>query len=291
MDHTKSREKVCACCQNDSGKKPSRLMNANLETELKKLLPGYDRSDNRYPSGICEACRRALSDFKSGKSSTVPHFKPYDPAPINVDGRHKCTCFMCCKAKLPVSKFSPEKSKPPQKIELPDKCAECFTTRGKGIEHNESVCNKTTLIGNILSLDDEVLDMVVAEHLKRKGTGEILLKQLGGGAHPLIVNLGKHVTEGCTKILSHEEIDIIQKDLQLSVTKMRELLRLIRAAFGPHSVQPYWREACYEETEKYEQFFTIEDLQFQDNKGNPQLEPFGFSTDVPALFEEVTGER
>ena len=95
---------------------------------------------------------------------------------------------------------------------------------------------------NILSLEDRVLDMVIAEHLKRKGTAEILLKQLGGGAYPLIVNLGKYVTEGCMKSLSHAEIDIIQ----LSVTKMRDLLRLIRAAFGPHSVQLYWSGACYE---------------------------------------------
>ena len=103
---------------------------------------------------------------------------------------------------------------------------------------------------NILSLEDSVLDMVIAEHLKRKGTAEIFLKQLGGGAHPMIVNLGKYVTEGCTKILSHTEIDIIQKDLQLSVTKMRDLLRLIRAAFGPQSVKPYWRDTSSSRTRR-----------------------------------------
>ena len=175
MDHKQSREKVCACCLNDSGKKPTQLMNDNWETELKKLLPSYDKSDSRYPAGLCMACQPALSRMKSGKATTVSSFQVYEPAPINVDGRHKCSCFICCKAKQPVSKFSLGKSKTLQKIELPDKCAECLTSRSKGIEHNESVCNKTTLIGNILSLDDGVLDMVVAEHLKRKGTAEILL--------------------------------------------------------------------------------------------------------------------
>ena len=116
MDHMQCREKVCACCRNDSGKKPTRLMNENWETELKKLLPSYDRSDSRFPSGLCAACQRALSRMKSGNATTVPHFKPYDPAPINVDGRHKCTCFMCCKAKQPLSQFSPGKPKSPPKI-------------------------------------------------------------------------------------------------------------------------------------------------------------------------------
>ena len=284
--HAKYREQVCACCLNSSGKKPARQMASTREHELKKLLPDYDMHDSRYPNGLCMSCLAALNRFKCGKTETVSNFVKYDPAPINVDKRGtKCMCFICKKGAENGLAFV----KKHEKVEELLQCEKCLTKRSKGVSHE---CTRQKLCENILQLDQDILDMVASEHLRRKGEDEMHLKNIQGGK-PLIVSLGKKQDPQTktTYILTHENANDLEKDLDLSEVKMKLLLTRLRGWYGKHSVEPYWRECVAEENGMYQDFFTLEMVDKFEDKGKPIVRPWAYAKNVPGLFEVVAKER
>ena len=251
---------------------------------MKKLMPQYDMEDNRYPSGLCVKCVNSLSRFKTGKIETVSAFKKYEPAPINVkDENTDCHCFMC--------KVDHKKNSLFEKQDKQDvlRCDHCFTKLMQGKPHN---CSKQSLFENVLSLDENMLDMIANEHLRRKNMEEIHLVNINGGK-PLIVSLGRKQDPQTktTNIFTHEKIDHMEKDIGVGQKKMYVILRYIRSTFGKHSVEPYWRETVIEENEAYQEFFDVEDTEFKNSKGKPINVPYLYPKDTVGLLDKVAVER
>ena len=297
--HSQNREHVCGCCVNSSGKKPTKKVDSVWEKEIQKLLPEYDANDTRFPCGLCMSCYHALSRVKNGKATTVSNFKKYQPAPINVDsGRGPCSCFICKTAKENGLKFVQKKENSGQFVKQTsaqnqNRCGECLTILHRGVKHE---CSNDKLVENILALGEKVLDMVASEHLRNKDEEEISLANKQGGK-PLLVTVerkGNGLKEPVcktTNMLTHDVIDAMEKELEISERKMLLLLTWIRKVFGRHSVAPYWREILYEENGIYQEFFNIEDVGYKNGKGDPIIEPTGFCNNCPTLLNKIAKER
>ena len=262
-------------------------------------MPEYDANDTRFPCGLCMSCYHALSRVKNGKATTVSNFQKYQPAPINVDnGRGPCSCFICKTAKENGLKFVQKKENSGQFVKQTsaqnqNRCGECLTILHRGVKHE---CSNDKLVENILALGEKVLDMVASEHLRNKDEEEISLANKQGGK-PLLVTVerkGNGLKEPVcktTNMLTHDVIDAMEKELEISERKMLLLLTWIRKVFGRHSVAPYWREILYEENGIYQEFFNIEDVGYKNGKGDPIIEPTGFCNDCPTLLNKIAKER
>ena len=238
------------------------------------------------PNGHLDTCRIGLLKMSNGKQNTIPSFERYDPAAINVkEDATDCRCFMCSKAHK-THHFSkdnqPINSGMFVKAEAEvDRCDKCLSLKLPG-GHKE--CTKAKTLENVLNLDPDLLEHVVAEYLRRQDSDEIQLKHFSGG-RPMTVHVGhKPVSDG-PQILTHEEINVLQKDLPLSINQTRQLLTMWRLKNGKNSVQPYWNEIHIEEVAENEDLFDLEHCTgLQDNKGRPLTRPLCFTKDAHELL-------
>ena len=289
--HCSNRRNMCAVCLSYFGPRSNKktyMMNEELAAQLQKLFPEYSHDSQCFPCGLCNGCYKALARMKSGEQDTISSFKHYEPAAINVkEGATDCNCFMCRKPHQPfqfTKEQQPVRSNGGKFVKQePDlsRCDKCLSLKFPG-GHKE--CTKAKTLENVLNLDPDLLEHVVAEFLRRKESDEIKLRHYTGG-QPMTVHVGhKPVSEG-PQILTHEEINVLQKDLPLSINQTRQLLTMWRLKNGKNSVQPYWNEVHIEEIAENEDLFDLEHCtEFQDNKGRPLTRPLCFTKDAHELL-------
>ena len=229
--------------------------------------------------------------MKSGKQDSIPTFERYEPAAINVkEDATDCRCSMCTMCSK--AHNSPTFSKEQQPVrstagrfvkQEPDlsRCRKCLVVLVPGRHHE---CTKAKTLENVLDLDPDLLEHVVAEYLRRRESEEIQLKHFTGG-QPMTVHIGQKPDHEGPQILTHEEINVLQKDLPLSINQTRQLLTMWRLKNGKNSVQPYWNEVHIEEVAENEDLFDLEHCtEFQDNKGRPLTRPLCFTKDAHELL-------
>ena len=95
MSHEDKRAKVCALCINENGDKAVRRMREKEEREIKVMIPGYQSSDPKLPSGLCKTCLFDLKLKRQGKEVEITLPSDYRKVQPEVTGGTACTCKMC----------------------------------------------------------------------------------------------------------------------------------------------------------------------------------------------------
>ena len=132
MDHSEARKKVCVVCYN----KASSLLSFPLVKVVQEFVfKNYSLENPHLPSGICNSCRRTLSEYKNGNTKrTLPVITDYNPGTrVLTCGQSVCPCCICEVAKShghAARSLKKRKGRPPLNGSIPKKgakiCPDCL---------------------------------------------------------------------------------------------------------------------------------------------------------------------
>ena len=256
LTHEQCRKDMCAACGGKAGK--NNVSEAVGNKIRKWAQPSWSSDVISYPTGICEPCRRALTDCEKMQSDDLPdrpgltsRWRNFKLEQIEVPRGQlasSCSCPICFARKFnPISKMG-AKVVAEKKQVMPKgqgeahgiteskntSCPHCFqATTGRGIPH---VCNNASRKKNLSEIvmkegvgAEQIVSKVLKNIVKDKGLescDELRLKQLTGG-NDLPVTLGKR------KDLNQGVVDAdiaakIKKGLDLGKNETSKLLHILR---------------------------------------------------------------
>ena len=203
LTHRDYRHRLCAVCLVSNKAKIQRTMTPELEAILKTIFPEYERS-KRFPCGVCEKCRVKLSKLKTGKINEISGFSSYSATAINVQEKSvNCPCSICKRVRqsaLQTPRLIVDGKGDSSAVSNPRRCGKCLSFLVPG-GHQE--CSRSILFENLMLLDQDVLDHVAAEVIRRKSSPEVTLNNHQGGK-PLVVHVGSECCKGETPMFYHE---------------------------------------------------------------------------------------
>ena len=207
-----------------------------------------------------------------------------------------CSCYICQAGRSKVFKRS--KNKPGPKITNPPPltpkavkvCSTCFQIIGKGINHN---CKKSDASNSLVkcATDNGVSEQVVSQVLSEVNSNHALLKRTHGP--PMSVSLGPITKK--PKIVTHEDLEKLSRQLNLSDTKSKENAKAIRILFGRNAVQSGYKESLPAKAKEMESMLDVKILEFtekkskKEQKDNPNVDPIS-TFQKPVVFAKHLGD-
>ena len=306
LTHEACRAKVCAICYGKSGNKATQKVTANMEVGMKSLVfSDYDIADERFPLGLCNSCRITLLEHMKGESLqdrvvprelVVPDPTCYEANLSKVtrlSSSQDCQCIICYLARLnglEWRRFVSEckKGQPDMSpgVKYDKLCSDCFAPIYRGSNHTPSACkSRKNTLSNLTAAVNNAntdLDLVSSSHIKSlscEAQSSIVSLRQSTGGRSVVVNIGRPHGDMEEK-LSVEEARIIQTEAGLSDTQIGKVFKNLRLKFGRKILEPGVREALISEKSKFDQFFSADLVQFQDNDGSLMPRPVVFCSDI-----------
>lgn len=182
--HEMNRTRVCLLCL----KKPKTFhkIQGSIFTRIKSFYEEYDPTNMKFPSVVCDPCRRKIYDASLNKKAiNFPDPALWDEEFDFDDG--SCGCKLCEIVKSRLSNFSVQRKKSKVSKQYKKYCSKCLLAIGKGIRHK---CNLKTMTNNVQKIlrsnsKPSVTELVTSKLLKSifneqsvRPNDEVKLKQV-----------------------------------------------------------------------------------------------------------------
>ena len=313
LSHDENRVKICAVCYGRSGSKVTQKVTDYLEPSMKTFLfADYDKSDPRFPIGLCTTCRISLLEHMKG-SSLQKRQAPRellipDPDTFEVQLRRvtrssvgqDCGCNICSLARLnglDFRRFLAECKKVKTNfspgVKYEKLCKECFAPIYRGSNHSEDMCkSKRKTLKNLseaVETSNTSMDLVASTYLRTASAGgessTVDLRSSTGG-RMVSVTLGRPGGD-VLKSISAQQAKVIQKDARLSDSQIGKVFKNLRLQFGHKVLESGMREILTKEKQKFDQFFTADLIKFKDNDGCLISSPAVYCSNIVGFVNEV----
>ena len=318
LSHDQNRLKVCAVCYCRSGRKATREVNTEQESLIQELVfDEYNKSDPKYPAGLCLTCLFTLSDHSHGHSlqdKTKEPRKLLLPDPDTYETELKrftrtssdspCSCRICEIGRLGalewrrfVAKCKKEKSTSSTCQKFDRLCKDCLAPIYRGSNHTEGNCrSKRQSLENISQavLDsNSSMDIVTSHFLRSKAaeTGSTSFQvRSDTGGHPLSVSVGRSGDPPLPSI-SLDQAKTIQNEANLSDRQVYKVFKNLRLQLGRKIVDPSLRDRLIKDKQQLDSFFSVGNIEFSDNEGKSIARPFVYCSDIVGFVHELAKQR
>ena len=243
------------------------------------LISGYDKNDERLPSGICGTCRVTLMEYSHGNFKRDIHL--FDHSKVNFSyqtrskSQQKCECLICKRARCTIGPIVGGKTKQapgrPQKNPSNEKkkpvklCNLCLSIIGPGKPHN---CSTKNLYSNFKELagPSERAEQLASAVIVNKSEGErdIHLPRYGGG-HPLKITISPDTSSTGRKnqVLSNDDMNDIRLSLSLSDRETLKLSTHVRSAASTKlAVEGNLKQTLYQMNHQIDDLFQVTNIDF-----------------------------
>ena len=194
LSHDQCRFKVCAVCYCRSGMKATKKVSDSQEIVIKDLVfSGYDKSETRFPAGLCLTCFFVVNDNMDGVNKSTksgPPRKFIQVSPEVYENKVQtftrsnlsvnCQCSICLVARLNGPSWSmflfeiKKKSKPSSDhgVRYDRLCPKCFFPIYRGSNHSRLNCDSrvqsSVNVRDAIQKSNASMDHLACEHIKDK---------------------------------------------------------------------------------------------------------------------------
>ena len=195
LTHEENRVKVCAVCYCKSGSKATRRVSDREVVAIKELVSeGFNISDDKFPTGLCDTCHFSLADNVVGQSHQNKKGPPrllkiLDPETYDIQLQRvtrgnptsSCLCNICSLARMngvQWKKFISDCKKESKDtlgsplIKFNKLCSKCLAPIYRGSNHSEDRCqSKRVSLQNItqaVTNSNSNLNLVASKILRDK---------------------------------------------------------------------------------------------------------------------------
>jgi hypothetical protein len=245
---------VCALCINHRGDKATRSVTDKEGEKIKEIRPGYDKTNQHYPAGICVSCIWELKRMSKGEpaSFVLPESYTVTLPQEDATGRWPCVCNFCHLARLNGHEFITWRQKMKGKVKNDQAgplrmCTRCYKPV-QGVNHTCSVSKAEAVRNLAASLPEEVTAKLAHRYVASKvgsagdQTPVFLPPAIGG--RPVPVLYGKQPQPKLMQPLTHKEAITIGFQNNLSTNQAVNIFADLRTVQGRGLVEPGLAQAA-----------------------------------------------